>query len=97
MFYFIDLITYQDFPILAPRIFGQNEEYGIVTLNARLISLLINQENVWISYEEENIRLIKHFSQFNLNVAKIGEQERFAGLLVRKNLEKKLKSRLVKL
>ncbi len=40
--------------------------------------------------------MLKHYSQFNLNVAQIGEQESYTGLLVRKNLDKRLKARIDK-
>ncbi len=62
-----------------------------------MISKLIKHEYVWISSEASNIRILKHYSQFNLIEAKVSKQESFNGILVRKNLHKRLKSRVKQL
>ncbi len=62
-----------------------------------IISKLIKHEYVLISSEASNIRMLKHYSQFNLIETKVIEQESYNGILVRKNLNKRLKSRIEKL
>ncbi len=77
---------------MRPRIEEPQRKYGL-----EIISKLIKHEYVYISSEQSNTRILKHYSQFNLYVSKVIEQEYFIGILVRKNLDQILKSKIRKL
>ncbi len=74
---------------MSPRIEEPKRKYSL-----EIISKLIKHEYVWISSEASNIRILKHYSQFNLIITRISEREGYNGILVRKNLNKRMKSRI---
>ncbi len=76
---------------MSPRIEEPIRKYSL-----EIISKLIKHEYVWISSEQSNIRILNHYSQFHLYASNIIEQESFGGILIRKNLDKILKSKIKK-
>ncbi len=74
---------------MSPRIEEPKRKYSL-----EIISKLIKHEYVWISSEASNFRILKHYSQFNLIITRVSEREGYNGILVRKNLNKRMKSRI---
>jgi hypothetical protein len=78
--------------VLHSRIEEPKRKYSL-----EIISKLIKHEYVYISSEQSNMRILKHYSQFKLFESKAIEQESFNGVLVKKILNESLKSRIRKL